>query len=223
MKGYCSSMPADFWVYEICMEGAFKQSHGNDIYDLGHYAGFRSDLLTIEYDKGTPCVGKPGNPPRKTSVKLVCLKSLGPTEMIRLISVEEPAMCEYRVTVASTAVCGDPDFPEITAPPPVSSNEVVVDDGHEDWYLQISESNDRRLICSVYSLEYRPSGSALNFGQFSLQISSPSLNSNRPLPFVARHPGRVALSPKEITASKDGVQNTDQFDGKLAFLRVATE
>jgi len=223
LEGLCASKTFDYWTYELCFGKMFRQYHSPDQYNLGTFEHNTITGTTQKLLDGTPCEGLNAHPPRTTKVMYSCMKS---AKTPQLISVDEVSTCNYQANVGLDAFCADPKYPVVNAAAVASSSGEQKDLVNEDWMLQITHTDDNRLVCTVASHELRSMGSKLHFVEFQLRlntqgvrISSSSSNEEKA---VARHPGRQPFGSNELRLVTGGVRNGDAFDGKLAYVRIST-
>jgi len=213
LAGTCLQRKADYWDYEVCFGIRVRQFHGPDSYDLGTKAE-RSGTTQI-FRNGGACEATAERTPRYTVVNFGC----NPNNHIA--SIRESQTCVYAITVGTPLVCSDPNFPVLeTGKSPIESS---VDPGPEDWFLELVQLSDGRLMCSAYSLELRAAGSKLYFTRFALTIeSSANVHSvNATDHYTCRLPGRVKCEPDEVDYTPGAaLRSADGFRGKLAFVKV---
>ncbi|GAB5368915.1 hypothetical protein AAMO2058_001360200 [Amorphochlora amoebiformis] len=207
LKGQCAQGQSGYWTYQVCLGGEIKQFHGQDSYKLGKFSHVEGKIL--KYDKGLPC-DPPSNPTeRQVDVSLACSDKMG----VQLIS--EPSTCKYTMTLVLPNVCSDPSYPKMMQT--AGAKGKAPDDGHEDWILQIRESDDGKVICSSHSTETRLAGSRLSFRSFSLKVEKDK-GSYEKVKGSARAMGRVPLSDTELVVSSESISHGSGFGGKLAYV-----
>jgi len=220
-QGSCIERVLGFWTYQMCFGGELKQFHDADVYVLGRTSEVKLNL--IMYRDGDMCEAfKPKDQPRAVDVSFGCLPNAEARPI--LFSVTETATCEYSVVIGTKLVCGDSTYKILDEAVAFTENPHV-DDGSEDWFLEITHLDDGRVMCSAYSTEFRSAGSQLFFQSFSLEISASDSIAASVTPFsqfTARHPGRTPCSPSEVVLSSNRIENSDEFDGRLAFLKIST-
>jgi len=221
-RGQCVERVFGYWTYQLCFGAHFRQYHEQDIYMLGRTAEWAESTSTLEFADGDDCeASKPQQQPRRVSVSFGCLNN---APMPVVWSVTESATCEYAVVVGLRDVCGDQQFKILeNANVAITTVEAPIDDGSEDFFLELAHLDDGRVMCSVYSTELRAAGSKLNFQEFELKIKpAPGVAQSQHPHCVARHPGRVPVGENELLVGRNRVQNSDDFDGRLSFLKITT-
>jgi len=148
---------------------------------------------------------------RKVDVSLACSEAMG----LQLIS--EPSTCVYTMTLVTPEVCSDSSYPKLMSTP--SGAGGPVDDGHEEWILEIREADDGEIVCSAYTTELKLSGSRLSFSSFSLKMDSDSSTINAPHG-SARSMGRAPLAKSEISLGGNAVTQGSGFNGKLGYVEL---
>ena len=218
----------------MCIRKTVKQSHGPDIYTLGQYASTDAATSIDHFDQGTQCMiqGKPSQP-RQVDVKYVCNQA--PNAQTVLHAIDEPQPCTYSVVVATPLVCSDPSFAVVTAGAPVAVAEAAEKpDGHEDWYISLSETIDGRLVCVARTTEpFDPQrASQIQFGRASLEFTALGAD-ERVTDSDAKHPGRAPVADSAlqriVVAGKggaggaaSGVETVAGFASSLALVQIST-
>jgi hypothetical protein len=217
LSGICSIKRMDYWTYEVCFNRRVKQFHDSDSFTLGQ------DVSVVGYEQiysgGDVCDALPSHPTRKSTVKFNCNKYAVAEPTI--ISVSETSPCVYTVNVGTAKVCSDPNYPDLSADPAAGVSEGSGDTISEDWFLEIVQLSDGRLMCSTYSNELRAVGSKLTFSSFELLIDSDSLPGiESPEKFTARRPGREDCDADEVVYDSGILRSGSKFRNKLAFLKI---
>ena len=224
----CVSKRIDYWDYEVCLFSSIKQFHMPDVYPLGTFVRWEGDKMF--FDNGAPCEGRLDSKPRCTTVSFACLEGDD-----TLISLDEPAMCEYSMLVGTRLACEFPQFPKVSAHAAYQQpqrEEKAPDDGSEDWFLTLSELGDGRFACQLSSTELRAAGSKLFFLDMELlmvveNLERPAAVAGTTSQVIARLPGRVPLSSDqlEVTTDEGGSRSTrvkasSSFRGQVAFVKA---
>ncbi len=224
--GMCLQSKIDYWTYEFCFGKQLKQYHDNDQYMLGGKTIRHESVQNapgLIYDGGDMCMDlKPQPAPRQSRVKFMCrLEANRP----QLVKVTEYSTCKYEVVIAASEVCDDERY-ERFQPSPSGVEEVA--HTFEDWIVEMYETSERRLVCTARSSEYKASsGSGLNFVRFDFSVERNGLPTNKeknqqiPGRVIAAQPGREPLKQEEFIATESSVKSSNQFLGKLAYLRIA--
>jgi len=213
LQGVCVTKKIDYWEYEVCFSGGVRQFHHDEVYQIGN-RGFVHGKLIVWEDGATCEALHPEKKSRKARVSLTCAESaVTPV----LVDVQEVSVCVYEFVISTNKVCGDPSFKKVADAGVFSSSSDTVS---EDWFLDLAEAGDGSLICSVYSLELRSSGSKLNFVEFDLSVTPSAVGSSMANQYTARRPGRVPCSDIEIIFEPGHVKNSPDFSGHLAYLKV---
>ncbi|KAK4524972.1 hypothetical protein GAYE_SCF07G2876 [Galdieria yellowstonensis] len=92
LRDICLEIHSQGYHYKLCLLSHVSQ----DGIDLGHFKQWDSNYTKMIYTDGTPCWNGPS---RSTIVNLIC----GVNETI--LSVSEPAKCQYHFWVTTCAVC----------------------------------------------------------------------------------------------------------------------
>jgi len=203
----------DYWDYEVCFGVRVRQFHGPDSYDLGSKS--ERDGVTQVFRGGGACEAIPERTPRYTVVSFGC------NPINHISTIKESQMCVYAITVGTPLVCSDPSFPVLESGR--TQVEQSVDQGPEDWFLELVQLSDGRLMCSAYSMELRAAGSKLHFTRFALTVQSTANihSANATDHYTCRVPGRVKCEPNEVSYTPGAaLRSTDAFRGKLAFVKV---
>ncbi|KAK9464280.1 glucosidase II beta subunit-like-domain-containing protein [Lipomyces arxii] len=99
LSGECVSMESGDYVYEICFNGKAAQKPKNGgITNLGTFD--RMEGNTLYFIRGAKCWS---GPQRSATVSMEC------GEKNQLVSVSEPAMCEYLLKLITPALCSNPE------------------------------------------------------------------------------------------------------------------
>ena len=109
LKGQCFDRDDGSYNYNVCLfDDARQRPRGQNIGGtvMGNFNSFgeqtysvwgaRHDLSKIKFDNGQHCYGGPA---RSVEVSVIC----GPET--KLLSVDEPSMCTYKMVLSSPAIC----------------------------------------------------------------------------------------------------------------------
>ena len=203
-----------YWGYHICLNGKILQSHAPYSFDLGQFTEVNEKELSFEFKKGLPCEALPKADPRESILKFACNPN---AHELTLQNVVETSMCKYVITVVHASLCVSKDFPYV----PIKAEPLQERplDGHEDWFLQLSEAIDGTITCGVHSLEYLKRDTALlQFEFFSLKITRPIDSSL----VVLRQYARNDLDSIEFIEQEKEIKSSDQFAGKISYVKITT-
>lgn len=133
-------------------------------------------------------------------------------------------MCNYVVTMASASMCKNAIFPKSRGKQEMNVHgnlpESAVTDGHEDWFMQLSESNSGIVTCSLHSLEnLKREEAVLNLVHFTLELTQ-EIDTKT---LVMRRPGRETIPMDQVTIVDNvKISTNNKFEGKLSYVRVST-
>jgi len=216
----CFKLHQEQWAYEACVGQTIRQSSGAETFNLGNFA--RVEGTIQHYDGGDRCDALRNRPPRRAFVQYAC------GDAARLLSVVERSVCVYELTVVAPELCASSAFADMRG----VANNVVVQDEAEPWYLEVAESDDGELECSVqHSDDLRKGGftmSGLSFANWVLSLQAgqegDAVRQVKAVDAAARHSGRqpLDLEEAEVTEAMSTVtlQSTPSFKGKLEFARL---
>jgi len=128
LRSQCFTLqPGGEWDYEICPFKSAKQkpsasNSGHGSTDLGKWDGFGEGGYTeMRFAKGTPCWN---GPIRSALVSLQCAAETA------VLTVDEPEICKYYLTLGTPAACTAEGLAEARrlAAPPVDEDEVKHDE-----------------------------------------------------------------------------------------------
>ncbi len=170
LQGTCVQNTFDYWTYEVCFGKTIKQMHGGDVYVIAGQAdditGENEQSKKQKYSHGQVCSNLPGSPARTTNVVFKCAKQ---ATRPRIIEAREPSPCNYEVTVVTALACKDKSYQVLSDDVVTNQHSAAaVDDGSEDWFLEIVDLAEGASMCTVYSTEYKAntqSTSTLKFAE----------------------------------------------------------
>jgi len=143
----CLTRSMSIFTYTVCLGDKVEQTADNgDTYSLGKYTASEGSKSLQQYNDGTFC--EAAHSARKSVVEFACAESKA-----RIVSIEESAVCQYRITVGAPEVCGHPGFSVVSKV--------------ESWLLEISETDTGEMICQAYNNGFDVIGN-VQFSKFSL-------------------------------------------------------
>lgn len=106
LEGQCVEVDDREYVYSVCLFGKVTQKNrngGSDV-NLGEWgAWLGTDHRKMRYEKGTRCWN---GPERSTTILIEC------GESTEILSVSEPSMCVYEMSLKTPAACQKPPSSE---------------------------------------------------------------------------------------------------------------
>jgi len=189
-KYNCLSTNLGIFTYSVCLGSKIEQKADNgDSYILGQFSNVEESHKPVQqYTEGTYCEAARAS--RRTVVEFAC------SEQARVMSIDENAVCQYRIIVGVPEVCGHPGFSAVSK--------------LESWLVEISETDTGEMICQAYNNGYDVIATT-TFSKFSLSFTSAN---NHLAKYVVRRKNRqpvdgvsVEMSPARVT-----VQERTQVD-----------
>jgi len=219
-RGACTQLNDGYWTYEVCLSGTARQFHVSDVYTLGTTGVVQNARNELWIEQGQTCNGMSDNRPRRTIVQFGCRESAMVPELVR---VKETSMCVYEAIIAIADFCRDKSFPVLSeAITAHRGSDSPVNDGSEDWLLEVSQLESGGVMCQAFTTEHHGPSPQLRFAEFALELRPSPSTAARPVQVVARRPGRVPLGSSELAVSSDGTSATHgpRFAGALAFVSL---
>jgi len=190
-KYKCLSRTYGIFEYQVCLGARIAQRADNgEAYSLGEFQ--KSTPKGIEhFGEGSFC--EASKTKRKSIVQFTCAQQAG------IVSLDEPAVCSYEITIGVPEVCGHPKF--------------SVKSKQESWLLEISETDDGAVICHAYNNGFDSIGTT-TFSSFSLTLTNSEYTLQQ---YAVRSQNRKNVpaenlklfsSPPRIESNSGGVQAT---------------
>jgi len=192
LTGECLPYQSGIFHYEFCLGDEMKQTADEERYSLGKFTGrYANDDKPPKqlYTEGTLC-GAASNQPRSTAVEFTC------SDDVRVISLQEPSTCQYRLIIGTPEVCGHSAF-------------VAVTGNWETWVLEIDEMAEGGFICQVFNNGF-DSADTVQFSSFKLQLKNTELNLDN---YAIRHKNRKIMDGSKIKTQETPptLQSSDSF------------
>jgi len=194
----CLRFTKEIFYYKICLGGAIEQTAENgDTYTLGKYENIVEGFKTIQtYVGGTFC--EAAHAARKAVVEFTC------SETVQVTSIDEFAVCQYRVIIGTPDVCGHPQF--------------SVTSRVESWMLEIAETDEGSVVCQAHNNGFDVVAMT-PFHGFSLAFTNPLMLSS----YVVRKKNRKMIEEEKLTidVSPARVRATEQL--QVDFIKIVAE